>query len=411
MQSVRALLKLSRGMPSGQSPSRAPVCVLKALLGPLVLCLGLLTVAMPGNAQDLAPALQHGINLSNWFTDFQRQPLVERDFRQIKATGFDHVRLPVDPELLGFSLGEGSTGRVLFDFSKLDAAIELARSSGLSIILDIQPSDGFLSFMELDPKAERGFVALWGHIAEHYKSMGTNTLVFELLNAPRYNNDKARYKTLVADAVSAIHQIIPKSVIIVDAPKGATLDGFDGLTAINDENVIYAFQFFEPFLFTRQGLKASGYGQTVRYFRNLPYPSSEADPKFVYAPNAADAIEARKSLQDYIAANWDASHIASRIKFAADWGKANHRRVMCSAFGVTRNLVPVAARYQWIADTRKSLEANEMGWDLWDYTDLFGIAKLGGSTVPDSDGALRLTDLEGGTRDIEPDAVKALFTN
>src|ERR1035438_7357323 len=49
------------------------------------------------------PTLKHGVNLSNWFADTQRQPLVAHDFDAIKAAGFDHVRIPINPESLGFS--------------------------------------------------------------------------------------------------------------------------------------------------------------------------------------------------------------------------------------------------------------------------------------------------------------------
>ena len=85
------------------------------------------------------PTLKHGVNLSNWFADTQRQPLVAHDFDAIKAAGFDHVRIPINPESLGFSLYDAESGRVLFDFSGLDGAVSLARDKGLSVILDIQP--------------------------------------------------------------------------------------------------------------------------------------------------------------------------------------------------------------------------------------------------------------------------------
>src|SRR5258708_21766004 len=71
-------------------------------------------------AEAPPPMLKHGINLSYWFTDSGREPLVARDFDLIRAAGFDHVRIPINPESLGFSLYDGEDGRVLFDFSCLD---------------------------------------------------------------------------------------------------------------------------------------------------------------------------------------------------------------------------------------------------------------------------------------------------
>ena len=75
-----------------------------------------------------------------------------------------------------------------------------------------------------------------------------------------------------------------------------------------------------------------------------------------------------------------------------------------------RRFIDPVSRYRWIADTRKALEAAGIGWDLWDYTDLFGITRLTGETITDpGDGSVRLADPQEGSRDIDPDAVKALF--
>lgn len=378
------------------------VCSIAAVLG----------LASPALGQDApAPSLKHGVNLSNWFASSARQPLTPRDFTQIKAAGFDHVRLPVDPESLGFSLSEGSTGRVLFDFSDLDEAINQTRENGLSIILDIHPGDSFMMAMEQDPRAGAGLIALWKHLAEHYKPYSTGTVVYELLNEPRFAGDPAAYKGLITDAVAAIRQAGARNTIIVDVPKSAALEGFDGFTPVKDERVIYGFHFYEPYLFTHQGMKGpSAKGRAVRYFHNLPYPSGTVDPNTNYAPGASDPIDAKRVLTDYVSGKWDAGQIAARIKIAADWAAANHVQVICTEFGAGRKFVAPAARYQWIADTRKALDTANIGWDLWDYTDLFGITKLTGETVTDSlDGSIRLADPTQGTRDIEPDAAKALF--
>jgi endoglucanase len=357
------------------------------------------------------PTLRHGVNLSYWFTDSGREPMVARDFDQIRAAGFDHVRIPVNPESLGFSLYDGESGRVLFDFSTLDAAVGMARDHGLSAILDIRPSEGLMAQIEQDPRSEVGLIALWQHIADHYKPYSTSTIVFELLDEPRFKAAGSQYRMLIGDVVAAIRQVTPKNTLIVDLPKSATLDGFDDFVQLPDDNTIYAFHFYEPYIVTHQGLKAAPvFGRALRYFRNLPYPSQAVNAGTNYAPDGADTDEVKKELGDYTLANWDAGHIAGRIKVAADWAKANHQRVICTEFGVARRFIDPASRYQWIADTRKALEANNIGWTLWDYTDAFGITRLTGDTTKDpGDGVVRLVDPTTGTRDLEPEAVKALF--
>jgi hypothetical protein len=106
-----------------------------------------------------------------------------------------------------------------------------------------------------------------------------------------------------------------------------------------------------------------------------------------HAPAAVDRSQA--------GANWDTGHIAARVKAAASWGAANHQRIISTEFGAARFRFP-AARYQWIADARTALETNNIGWDLWDYTDLFGVTRLTGDTISDpGDGSVRLANLDG----------------
>jgi len=366
------------------------------------------SAAAAEEAKSLVP--RHGVNLSAWLADAQRQPLSDPDFDLIKSAGFDHVRLPVNPEYLGFSLNEAATGRVLFDFAQVDHALGLAMAHGLAVILDISPSEGFLGLIEQDARAEAGFINLWQRLAEHYKSFPTSMLAFEILNAPRYDEDTGHYQDLISEIISTIRPIAPKHLIIVDAPKNASIDGLVTLKPFKDPNIEYAFQFFEPELFTRQGLIYGTRNHSIRYFQNLPYPSASANPSISYAPNAPDKAEARDMVQQYAAANWDAGHVRARLQRAVDWAQANHVRIMCTAFGARRAFINPASRYHWIADTRKALDAGNVAWDVWDFTDQFGIVKMEGETVTDpSDGSVRFADPANGMREMDPAAATALF--
>jgi endoglucanase len=351
-----------------------------------------------------------GVNVSAWLADAQRQPLSDHDFQVIKSAGFDHVRLPVNPEYLGFSLNEAATGRVLFDFAQVDQAMGLAMANGLAVILDISPSEGFLSLIEQDARAEAGFISLWQRLADHYKLFPPNTLAFEIINAPRYDDDVGHYSDLIADIVSSMRQIVPQHLIIVDAPKSASIDGLLAMKPLKDPNIEYAFQFFEPEIFTRQGMIYGTHNHSIRYFRNLPYPSANASSTANYAPKAADKAEAHQMVEEYALADWNAGRIQSRLHQAVDWAEANHTQIICTAFGARRAYINPISRYRWIGDTRRALDAGGISWDIWDFSDLFGIVRMEGDTITEpTDGSVRFVDPANGVREIEPDAANALF--
>ncbi len=380
------------------------------------------TAAGAAKVDDPAPNLKHGINLSNWFTDFSAvQPLTaSMRFRlRSRAGGIRPcVRIPINPESLGFSISEASTGRVLFDFAGLDAAIDNARNRGLSVILDIQPGDGLLSEMEQDPRTEPAMIALCstGSPTITAKTYSVGTMVYELLDSPRYNSVGA-YHNLVSDIVSGLHDVAAKNTIIVDMPKQASVDGFAGFTPLTTGTVRYAFHFYEPYLFTHQGLKmASSFGRSLRNFRNLPYPAAQV--------NAGDQLCADRVRSDRgqdracrLCRQRIGTRAGRRLPRVSSWRPIGRRRtsatVICTEFGVVRRKTPSAAgalsldrRYPQHAGGRVGSTG-----PCRTMPHLFGIVTLTGDTATDSDGAVRLADPTQGSRDIEPDAIKALFAN
>lgn len=354
---------------------------------------------------------RRGVNLSSWFANALRQPLDERDFQQIQRVGFDHVRLPVDPEYLGFRFLKGHPNRALGGgFVRIDRVIDLANRVGLPVVLDIHPQAEFMKTLEENPWAETQFVDLWTELSLRYKGFSDNMLAFEPLNEPQYYNRAERYRRLVVRLVSAIRKDNPSRWIIVGAPQGSAIEGLYDLSPAGDGRIIYAFHYYLPYLITHQGFHMGFEGMMLRHFRQTPYPSSLADRDAkVYAPGATDMAVAEKELAAYKAENWGADRIASDIGKAKEWAEVRKVPLICGEFGVFRNHNDLKSRYRWIADVRKALDANGVGWEIWDYTDLFGIAELAGDvTRPDLDGSVRLVNPLEGTRIVEPEAIEAL---
>jgi len=68
-----------------------------------------------------------------------------------------------------------------------------------------------------------------------------------------------------------------------------------------------------------------------------------------------------------------ARHIRALIDEAADWARAHHVPLVCNEFGAYREYADPVSRANWIRDTRTALEADGIGWAMWDYRGGFGV--------------------------------------
>jgi hypothetical protein len=105
--------------------------------------------------------------------------------------------------------------------------------------------------------------------------------------------------------------------------------------------------------------------------RGIPYPATESSMQELLKqlPDARDRAE----LESYWLDDWDAHRIRQVVDEAAAWAQSNHVPLICNEFGVYRNHADAASRINWIRDMRTALEADGIGWTMWDYRGGFGV--------------------------------------
>src|SRR5256885_3611089 len=134
-------------------------CVREIPCTPLVICLAVLSAATFLSGQTSPPAplqhsavpasrldrLRHGINASEWFAQvydkrgytrehFQSWTTAE-DITLIKAMGFDHVRLSVNPApMMPIHRPDEIPSEYL---GYLDAAVKMILDQGLAVVIDL----------------------------------------------------------------------------------------------------------------------------------------------------------------------------------------------------------------------------------------------------------------------------------
>jgi endoglucanase len=330
--------------------------------------------------------LRRGINLSEWFAQvwdpkgytkehFQNWTTSD-DIVLIKAAGFDHVRLSVNPQPM-MDAARHHDGTAEY-FGYLDGAIKMILDADLAVEIDMHPDSDFKARLKEDDFVQR-FADFWRMVAQHYSLWDSERVFFEILNEPEMR-DPYRWYGVEAKLAAAIRQGAPSHTIIAAGAKWDDDDDMIFLEPLRDPNVIYVFHFYEPHIFTHQGATWGAY--YWRWLKGLHHPSSpeNAAQVAVEVPEALDRLYVIR----YGREHWDADRIEAEINQAADWAKQNGVPLVCNEFGVYRNFSDPQDRAAWIHDARTSLERHNIGWAMWDYSGSFGVVtKRDGKAMPD----------------------------
>ena len=337
-------------------------------------------------ARTRAQHLRRGINASNWFAQnpghysaqYTNAEITPADIALMARLGFDNVRISIDAVPLQQYPHDASGLNADF-LSRLDRAVDDFLSHGLAVQIDLHPEDDYKQRLRSDPYSVDRFIMLWRRLAAHYASRNPDLVFFEILNEPEVN-DPYRWAGIQARAAAAIRQVATRNTIIASGPNYSDIPDLLAMHPLVDGNVIYTFHFYDPHVFTHQGASWSVPWWSLEH--GIPYPptTDSMKPLLEEIPDLAD----RYDLENYWLDHWDAARIRALIDEAAQWGKLNNVPLLCNEFGAYRQHTDPASRNRWIHDVRTALEADGIGWDMWDFHGGFGVAtREAGKSVPD----------------------------
>jgi hypothetical protein len=345
----------------------------------------LLLIALPALAQD-RPAdvqtafarvqhLKRGINASMWFAQSPDDYSAARTNRYIDAQdialiarlGFDNVRLSIDAAPLE-QYPRGQDGLNAEFVARLDRAVDTMLANGLAVQIDLHPEESYKLQLRSSNDAVDRLAMLWRRLAAHYATRDPERVFFEILNEPEVN-DAYRWAGIQARLAAAIRSVAPKHTIIATGPNYSDIVDLLTQYPLSDGNVIYNFHYYDPHTFTHQG---AGWGLPWwSYTHDIPYPATESSMREILpqVPDAANRVE----LESYWLDQWNAHRIRLSIDEAAAWGQQHHVPLLCNEFGVYRQYSDASSRINWIRDVRTALEADGIGWTMWDYRGGFGV--------------------------------------
>jgi endoglucanase len=344
----------------------------------------LLSLAVPAAARDRAADvktafaraqhLKRGINASEWFAQSRDYSAARidrytdrQDIELMAKLGFDHVRLSVDPVPLEQS-SLGADGLNVEFIGQLDRAVDAMLANGLAVEIDLQPADGYKQQLQNDLSQVDRLTILWRKLAGHYSSRDSERVFFEIMNEP-WGIDPQRWPAIEARVAAVIRQVAPLHTIIASGANNSDIPDLLALEPLADGNVIYNFHFYEPHEFTHQG---GNWGLPWwKYTHSIPYPPTESSMQEALK-EVPDAVD-RYQLENYFLDGWDAHHIRLLMDEATTWAHEKNVPLICNEFGAYREYSDPTSRATWIRDTRTALEADSIGWAMWDYRGGFGV--------------------------------------
>lgn len=314
----------------------------------------------------------HGLNLGGWLSQCQPSKehydkfITEKDFEILSSWKIDHVRIPVD-----YNLVETKEGEYKEDgFKYIDNAITWCKKYNLHMILDLHKTYGFsfdqgekeTGFFENEKYQER-FYKLWEEFAKRY-AKNENMLCFELLNEVTDKSYSKTWNAIAKKCISRIRAIAPTIKILVGSYWNNSVEAVKDLDPPYDSNIVYNFHCYEPLLFTHQG--AHWIPQMDTSFRTkleIPFKVyDELNAKYI---NQNCAKLSTENPEGTVTPELFEKLFASAIQVAKD----RNVSLYCGEFGVIDRTDPQEA-LKWYKMIFTTLKKYNIGHAAWSYKNM-----------------------------------------
>lgn len=310
-----------------------------------------------------AASLNNGVSISwleqTWNPDLLKQyPVKNTDFALLKQLGFKSIRLPV-----AFNYFEKENIPMREIFTRIDEIIKLCKAYGFKLIIDNH--NGNLNdndYLTETPK----IINLWLNLAKRYQKESNTFLFFEIYNEPPHMNPQT-WKDAAYNIVTAIHKTYPQRTLIVGASNYNSIFELSRFVRLADENVIYTFHFYEPFLFTHQGAEWIGNDVATT---GVPFPyNAENFPQL----SSKTKNTYGEHYYNMYKLDGNAASIADKIKMIKNWSDKYYVPVLCGEYGVYNKYADLDSRCRYIKAVRDALKKYNIPGILWDYNTNFSI--------------------------------------
>ncbi len=312
-----------------------------------------------------------GVDLGGWLSqcgqenyndEHYRTFITEADIERIASWGADHVRLPVD-----YNVIQNEDGSFIESgFEYIDRCIEHCKKHGLKMVLDIHKAAGYVfddkSYCQFfyEEKLQDIFVELWKELARRYGQYH-DFVSFELLNEITDPKTAVKWNEIAARTIKVIRSVSKDVKIVIGGIFNSSIYGLTLLDKPADENIVFTFHCYSPMLFTHQ---------SAYWVENMP-----ADYKITYPRTYGEYFEKTHAMfgTDYnseFTGDKDAllgsEYFEKLFSTALAVSEKYNVPLYCGEYGVIDRADPEST-LRWFKDINSAFEEYNIPRAVWTY--------------------------------------------
>lgn len=284
-----------------------------------------------------------GVNLGGWLSQCEYSKehygsfIVRSDLEKIASWGVDHVRIPVDYELLEKEDGSPDDSGLAY----IDEAVLWCGELGLNMIIDLHKTYGYSfdhlqnesGFFDSEEYQER-FYRLWDRISARYGKFH-DRVAFELLNEVTDQSYSRKWNEIAKKVIERIRRNAPETIILVGGYWNNSPAAVKDLDPPYDDKVVYNCHCYDPLDFTHQG---AYWVKDMDQSRRIPFSETGITPEY-FEKIFAEAAE-----------------VAAK----------NGTVLYCGEYGVI-DKVSAADTIQWFRAINAAFTKMNIGHAVWNY--------------------------------------------
>ncbi len=336
--------------------------------------------------------LNKGVNFTNWLEEADGKftgefEFGESDVKLLSESGFKALRLPIDLDLYVSNRSEflgDTTGKVELEmndsiFIVLDSFVNWTERYGMSFTIDYHEYDNsYNATSAKDPQYLRMMAGVWKAVAAHYAENSREDIFYELLNEPDMTNGKVPQDdwTVAAQAmIDSIRAVDSTHTIIFGDVQWYAISYLVKRTPFSDDNIVYAFHSYDPFIFSHQG---ASWGDAAT-IKNIPFPYDRekwSEYSADFGVKASTASWVKTAVKNYYKTG-SKGYILSLVVKAKKWAVENNVPVVWNEFGAYAPKSDPQSILNYMTAVREISDTLQIPWQHWGYTGGFAVIENG----------------------------------